>query len=48
VHPVAGVPSQGAQVHHNWFALPVEKTVISGGNTRVYRNVYGPDKVLEE
>jgi len=45
---IRGVPSQGAQVHHNWFALPVEKTVISGGNTRVYRNVYGPDKALEE
>ncbi len=45
---IRGVPSQGAQVHHNWFALPVEKTVISRGNTGVYRNVYGPDKVLEE
>jgi len=45
---IRGVPSQGAEVHHNWFALPVEKTVISRGNTRVYRNVYGPDKTLEE
>ncbi len=45
---IRGVPSQGAEIHHNWFAGPVEKKVISSGNTRVYRNVYGPDKTLEE
>jgi hypothetical protein len=45
---IRGVPSQGAEVHHNWFAGPAEKKVISGGNTRVYRNVYGPNKKLEE
>ena len=45
---IRGVPSQGAEIHHNWFAGPVEKKVISSGNTKVYRNVFGPDKTLEE
>ena len=45
---IRGVPSQGGEVHHNWFAGPAEKKVISGGNTKVYRNVYGPDRKLEE
>jgi len=45
---IRGVPCQGAEVHHNWFAGPAAKKVVSGGNTRVYRNVYGPDKTLEE
>ena len=45
---IRGVPCQGAEVHHNWFAKPAEQSVVSGGNTRVYRNVYGPEKTLEE
>ena len=45
---IRGVPSQGGWVHHNWFAGPTAEKIISGGNTEVYRNVYGPDKVLEE
>ncbi len=45
---IRGVPSQGAEVHHNWFAAPAAERVIAGGNIKVYRNVYGPDKVLEE
>jgi len=45
---VRGVPSQGAEIHHNWFVNPAKKPVVSGGNTRVYRNVHGPDKKLEE
>jgi len=45
---IRGVPSQGAEVHHNWFARPAEEVVISRGNTRVYRNVHGPEKILEE
>jgi len=45
---IRGVPSQGADIHHNWFAKPAKETVISGGNTKVYRNVHGPDKKLEE
>ena len=45
---IRGVPSAGAEVHHNWFAGPAEKKVVSSGNTRVYRNVHGPDKELEE
>lgn len=45
---IRGVPSQGAEIHHNWFARPVKETVVSGGNTSVRRNVYGLDKKLEE
>ena len=45
---IRGVPSQGAEVHHNWFSGPAAKKVISAGNTKVYRNVYGPEKKLEE
>ena len=45
---IRGVPSQGAEIHHNWFSGPAEKKILTGGNTKVYRNVYGPDKKLEE
>ncbi|MBN1344460.1 MAG: right-handed parallel beta-helix repeat-containing protein [Phycisphaerae bacterium] len=45
---IRGVPAQEAEVHHNWFARPAKQTVVSGGNTRMYRNVWGPDKTLEE
>lgn len=45
---IRGVPCQGAKVHHNWFAGPSKRMVISRGNTKVYRNVCGPDKTLEE
>ncbi len=45
---IRGVPAQGAAIHHNWFSSRLKRTVISGGNTRVYRNVVGPDKKLEE
>ncbi len=46
---IRGVPSQGAEVHHNWFAQGAAKdAVTSGGNTRVYRNACGPTKAVEE
>ena len=45
---IRGVPSQGAAVHHNWFSAPAAKKVVAGGNTKIYRNVYGPNKKLEE
>ena len=45
---IRGVPSQGATVHHNWFSGPASRKVISRGNTKVYRNAYGPDKKVEE
>ena len=45
---IRDVPSDHAEIHHNWFVNPVAKSVISGGNTKVYRNVYGPEKILEE
>ncbi len=45
---VRGVSSQGCDVHHNWFALPIEKAVRSSGNTYVHDNVCGPDKTPQE
>ena len=45
---IRGVPSDGAWIHHNWFSGPTKDRVRSGGNTHVYRNVYGPEKTLEE
>ncbi len=45
---IRGVSSQGARVHNNWFAKPPAETVRSGGNTRVYDNVYGPEKTKQE
>jgi len=50
-HPavaIRGVPSQGANIHHNWFAKPADQSVRSSGNPRVWRNVYGPEKILED
>ena len=44
---IRGVPSQGAEIHHNWFSGPAKNTIVSGGNTKVYRNVYGPDRKIE-
>lgn len=46
---IRGVPSQGANIHHNWFAQPgPADTVISGGNTTVRQNVCGPERKLVE
>ncbi|MGD9497508.1 MAG: hypothetical protein AB7Y46_14500 [Armatimonadota bacterium] len=45
---IRGVPSQGAWIHNNWFSGPAAEKVRSDGNTWVYQNVYGPDRVLEE
>jgi len=45
---IRGVPSQGAEVHHNWFAKPVAETVRSSGNTRAHSNVFGPEKTAQE
>ncbi len=45
---IRGVPSQGAEIHHNWFTKPAQETVGTGGNTRIWSNVYGPEKILEE
>lgn len=42
---IRGVPSQGAEIHHNWFAqATAAEAVSSGGNTRVSPNAYGPEK----
>ncbi len=43
---IRGIPSQGARVHHNWFAAPPDQTVASPGNTTVFDNVYGPERTL--
>ena len=45
---IRGVPSQGAEIHHNWFSGPAKEKAVSGGNTRVFRNVCGPERNLEE
>jgi len=45
---IRGVPSQEADVHHNWFVKPAAQSVRTSSNTRVHDNVYGPEKVLEE
>jgi hypothetical protein len=41
---IRGKPSQGAEVHNNWFARSAEESVYATGNTRVYKNIIGPDK----
>jgi WD40 repeat protein len=46
---IRGVPSQGADIHHNWFAHPAPTdTVSSDGNTTVHHNACGPEKKLVE
>jgi hypothetical protein len=45
---IRGTPSQGAEIHNNWFSQPPEETNASTGNTRVYNNVYGPGKAPQE
>ena len=46
---ISGVPSQGGEVHHNWFhSESLEKAVKAEANTRVYRNAIGPEKKLTE
>ena len=45
---IRGTPSQGADVHHNWFSQSTDKAVSSAGNTRVFKNVYGPDRTPQE
>jgi hypothetical protein len=41
---IRGTPCDGAEVHNNWFARPAESSVRATGNTRVFDNVFGPDK----
>ena len=45
---IRGIPSQGAEIHHNWFNMPTKQAVVSPGNTHVYRDIYGSNKILEE
>lgn len=45
---IRGVPSQRAEIHHNWFSAPSKNKIISGGNLHTYSNVYGPNKRLEK
>lgn len=46
---IRGVPTQGADIHHNRFAQPTAKEAVSsGGNTQVHHNLCGPDGTLEE
>ena len=45
---IRGIPSQGAEVHHNGFARPVEESVRATANARVFGNAYGPDKTPQK
>ncbi len=46
---IRGVPSQGADIHHNRLAQPTgQQAVSSPGNTRVHHNRCGPEGRLEE
>lgn len=44
---IRGVPSDGAEIHNNWFAAPAEEAVFSTANTRVWNNAWGPEKLLQ-
>lgn len=48
---IRGVPTQGGEIHHNWFlnAVPEKSLFKEPGDTvRVYRNQYGPDRTIED
>ncbi len=45
---IRGTPSDGAEIHDNWFARSAEDSVRSTGNTRAYNNVWGPDRIPQE
>ncbi len=45
---IRGTPSQGAEIHHNWFFNAPEEAVYSVGNTRAYKNVWGPEKTPQK
>lgn len=48
---IGGTPSGGAEIHNNWFARPVDEltyTWMHTNNIRVFRNAWGPDKILQE
>ncbi len=45
---IRGTPSDGADIHNNWFPQPLDKALRSTGNTRAFNNVYGPDKTPQE
>ncbi len=41
---IRGTPSDGAEIHNNWFARAADSAVLATGNTRVFDNVFGSDK----
>lgn len=49
---IRGVPRESAEIHHNWFLQADEKSAVrqtnATGNMNVYRNQYGPDRVLKD
>jgi len=45
---IRGTPSDGADIHSNWFSRPLDKAVRSTGNTRAFNNAYGPDRIPQE
>jgi hypothetical protein len=46
---IRGVPEEGCQVHHNWFARhdQPKQAVRADGNTRVFDNLYGRQGLAE-
>ncbi len=45
---IRGTPSDGADIHNNWFSRPLADSVRSSGNTRVFGNIWGPDRTPQE
>jgi hypothetical protein len=45
---IRGTPCGGADIHNNWFPQAIEQAVSATGNTRVFNNVWGPDKTPQE
>lgn len=42
---IRGLPSEGADVHHNWFTRHTTRSAVnSPGNTRVHDNAYGSER----
>ncbi len=49
---IRGIPTEAAYIHHNWFMQPNSDDAIlqknAMGNMHVYRNQYGPARILKD
>ncbi len=48
---IRGVPTQGGEIHHNWFCNPDPAKAYfkaADDDVRVYRNQYGPDREVKD